>query len=495
MRVLMLNPPFLPRFSRTSRSPAISKGGCVYYPIWMGYATGVLEQADHNVKLVDATAASLNHEQVYEQAESFSPKMIVVDTVTASYNNDIRVAEHLKEQFPESFIVMVGDMVTTMPEETLKKTDSVDAVARGEYDFTLRDLAAQLGNGKRIEKVEGLSWVDRSSGEKKVVHNAERQSIQGEELDKMPFVSDVYSRHLNIEDYFYPSVLYPEVTIITGRGCYYRCTFCKWPQTLTSHLYRARSIQNVADEFEWIQDNLPQVKDIMVEDDTLTQDRKRTAELCGELVSRKTKIAWTCNARADLDYDTMHKMKQGGCRLMCVGFESGVQQILDNIRKGTKIDKIKEFMNDSKKADLLVHGCFMMGNKGETKETIKKTVEFAKELDPDTAQFFPIMVYPGTEAYRWAEENGYLTTTNWDEWLLPDGTHNTIISTPSLNSGELVRECDRARISFYLRPKFMTRKLKQVIMNPKDIPRTFISTLVFAKYLGKEINTTLFTKA
>ncbi|MDO8633700.1 MAG: radical SAM protein [archaeon] len=491
MKILMLNPPFYKKFSRTSRSPAVSKGGCVYYPIWMGYATGCLEQAGHNVKLLDATAASMDYEQVYKATEDFSPKMIVVDSVTASFNNDVTVVNELKQRFPESFIVMVGDMVTSIPDEAMNSTKNLDAIARGEYDFTLRDMAAELVNGKDLSKILGLSYRDN---EGKTVHNAPRQEISGEELDKFPFVSEVYSRHVVIEDYFYPSVLYPEVTIITGRGCYYRCTFCKWPQLLTGHSYRARSAKNLVDEFEWIADNLPQVKDIMIEDDTMTQDRKRTAEIADEIAIRGIKPTWTCNSRADLDYETMKKMKDAGCRLMCVGFESAEQQILNNIKKGTNVPKIREFMKDSKKAGILVHGCFMLGNQGETKETMKKTIEFAKELDPDTAQFFPLMVYPGTEAFKWAQENGYLTTKNWKEWLLPDGTHNTIISTPDVSADELVRACDRGRIEFYLRPKFIARKFRQIVFNPRDIPRTVISTFVFAKYLKRHLQREVLAK-
>ena len=484
MKILMLNPPFFKKFSRTSRSPAISKGGCVYYPIWMGYATGCLEQNGHNVKLVDSTAASLDFDQAYKIAEDFSPEMIVVDTVTASFNNDVNVVNELRQKFPDAFITMVGDMVTAIPDEAMNTAKGVDAITRGEYDFTLRDLAHELKHGKDLSKVLGLTYRDQEGN---VIHNAPRPEITGEELDKFPFASEVYSRHVVIEDYFYPSVLYPEVTIITGRGCYYRCTFCKFPQLLTGHSYRARSVKNVVDEFEWIANNLPQVKDIMIEDDTMTQDKKRIIALADEVANRGIKPTWTCNARADLDYETMRRMKEAGCRLMCVGFESAEQQVLNNIKKGTNVAKIREFMKDSKKAQLLVHGCFMLGNNGETKETIRKTINFAKELDPDTAQFYPLMVYPGTEAFKWAQQNNYLTTKNWSEWLLPDGTHNTIISTPEVSADELVRACDKGRIEFYLRPQFMFRKLKQIIMNPKDIPRTAISTMVFAKYLKRHV--------
>lgn len=480
MKILMLNPPFLFRFSRTSRSPAISKGGCVYYPIWMGYATGVLEKAGHDVKLLDCPASGMTLEQVVWLVEDWKPELIVVDSVTASFNNDVKVTETLKDTRPEAFTIMVGTHVGALPEMSLRASRKIDAVARGEYDFILRDLASVLEQKKPLDTVLGITYWN---GDGKIKFTPNMPPIEQDGLDDMPFASEVYSRHIRIRDYFYPSVLWPEVTIITGRGCKYRCTFCKWPQTLTGHSYRARSVKNVVDEFEWISKNLPYVKDIMIEDDTLTQDKARTIELCKEVQARGLNATWTCNSRADLDLETMQWMKKGGCRLMCVGFESADQQILNNIKKGTRIEKIEQFMVDSKKANLLVHGCFMMGNNGETKETIKKTVEWAKKLEPDTAQFFPIMVYPGTEAFRWAQQGGYLTTQNWDEWLTPEGTHNTIISTEHVKANELVAACDWARKEFYWRPEYIASRLKLMVTQPREAPRLIMGAKTFAKYL------------
>jgi anaerobic magnesium-protoporphyrin IX monomethyl ester cyclase len=482
MKILMLNPPFIHKFSRTSRSPAISKGGCVYYPIWMAYATGVLEKTGFEVKLIDAPAHNQNYEEIEKIALNFKPKLIVIDSVIASFKNDSLIAEKLKEKLPEAFIVMVGVHSSALPEECLKKASAVDAVTVHEYDFILRDLAKALNEKKPLANVKGL--VYRKPGTKnEFIKNPLMPLITPKELDEIPFVSEVYKRHLKIEDYFYPSVLYPEVTIMTGRGCKYRCTFCMWPQTLTLRPYRARSVKNVVDEFEWIKKNLPKVKDVMIEDDTLTQDKERTIELCRELIAKKINLPWTCNSRADIDLETMQWMKKAGCRLMCVGFESGVQEILNNIKKGTTIPKIKEFMKESKKAGILVHGCFMMGNKGETKESIKETIKFAKELDPDTAQFFPIMVYPGTEAFNWAKENNFLTTEDWEKWLLPTGEHNTIVSTDKLTAQELNQACNEARKEFYMRPSYIGRKIIQGITNPKEFPRLFKSGKTFFKYL------------
>jgi len=480
MKVLMLSPPFLFRFSRTSRSPAISKGGCVYYPIWMGYATGILEQAGHEVKLIDAPANGMTNDDVIALVKEWKPELMVLDTVTASFKNDVKVLEALKKVNPNSFAIMVGTHVGALPEESLLASQKIDAVARGEYDYIIRDLAETLEKNKPLEGVLGITYRDKDG---KVKFTANTPPLETEDLDAMPFVSDVYNRHLKVKDYFYPSVLFPEVTIITGRGCKFRCTFCKFPQTLTGHSYRARSPKNVVDEFEWISKNLPYVKDIMIEDDTLTQDKERMIEICKEIENRNLKVTWTCNARADVDLETMKWMKKTGCRLLCVGFESSSQEILNNIKKGTRIEKIEQFMKDTKNANILVHGCFMLGNRGETKETIKQTVEWAKKLDPDTAQFFPLMLYPGTEAYKWADENNFLKTRNWEEWLTPEGTHNTLLSTDKLTAKELVEGCDWGRKEFYMRPSYILGRLRLALTQPRETRRLLMGGRTFMKYL------------
>ncbi len=489
MRIVTINPPLLiagkeqNKFSKDSRSPAVSKGGCVYYPFWLAYTTGLLESEGHDVKLVDAPARGNTNEETLRMVADFQPELVIVQTVTASFYNDIDFCEKLRTIYPNVFVALSGDHVTAMPTESINTSRAVDAVVLGELDFTARDLALALEQEHNLGTVNGLVWKRRTGNAEQIVYNAPREFASGEDLDKIPFVSKIYKKHLVIEDYFYPSVLYPEVTIWTARGCKYRCTFCKYPQLTTSHQYRARSVKSVVDEFEWISKNLPQVKDIMIEDDTFTQDRERTIAVCKEVIDRKLKITWTVNARADLDFETMDWMKKAGCRLLCVGFESGVQEILNNVKKGTTVQKIRKFMDESKKAKMLIHGCFMLGNKGETKETIKKTIAFAKDLDPDTAQFFPLMVYPGTEAFEWAKKEGFLTTQNWNEWLLPDGTHNTIISRPGLSAEELVEACDQARLAFYLRPKYVLRKVWQGISNPREFPRLVKSGFTFYKFL------------
>lgn len=392
MNILMLNPPFHPNFSRSSRSPAVSKSGTLYYPIWLAYATGLLEKNGFNVKLIDAPAGNLHIDDVMKIIEDFKPELVVVDTSTPSIINDVEVIDAIKENY-DCFLVAVGTHVSALADESMQMSQNIDAIARREYDYTVLELAKSLGDGSDLKNIDGLTF--RENGE--VVHNPDRELIQ--DLDELPFASEVYKKHLNIEDYFYSANLYPEITIVTGRGCPHRCIYCIMPQVMTGHRYRLRSIEKVVDEMEYIKTEFPQVKEIFFEDDTMTVNRKRTQELCDEIIKRGLKITWSTNSRADIDLETLKKMKAAGCRLLCVGFESGDQEVLDNIGKRLKIAQVREFAVNVKKTGILIHGCFLVGNPGETKETMEKTLQLAKDINPDTAQFFPIMVYPGTSVY------------------------------------------------------------------------------------------------
>ncbi len=477
MKILVLNPPFFEKYSRSSRSPAKTKGGTIYYPLWLAYATGVLEQNNHNVKLIDAPAQNLSQQDVKEIALSFKPDLIVSDSSTASIYNDASFVSELKKE-TGAFCVLVGTHVSALPEWTLKTFPDIDAVAIHEYDYILRDLAEELSKNKPdLKEVRGLAWRNNN----KITINKPMPLIT--DLDSIPFVSKVYKKHLNVKDYFYSANLYPEITIVSSRGCPYHCKFCVWPQTLMGHNFRTRSIDNILDEMEYIQKEFPEVKEIMFEDDTFTVDKWRVLEFSKKYKERGLSITWSANARADLDLETLQAMKNSNCRLLCVGIESAEQKILDNIGKGTTVEGIRNFMKASKKAGILVHGCFIFGNQGETKETIRKTIEFAKELDPDTAQFFPIMVYPGTKTYEEFKQKGYLITNDFRQWLNKEGQHNTIVSRPGLSNKELVYFCDLARKEFYMRPKYIFKKIVQAITNPKEAIRILKSSKTFFKYL------------
>jgi len=480
MKILMLNPPFLPKYSRFSRSPAVTKSGTIYYPIWHAYATGVLEEEGHEVKLVDAPAEGLGKEDCYKITREFSPDMTVVYTSTPSIYNDAEIAGNIKDMLPGSFIVLTGPHVSALPEESLDIDSRVDAVARHEYDMTLLELASRLSASDPLENVAGITFRRGDS----FITTGDREYIP--DLDSLPFVSAVYKKHLRIESYFYAHCRFPVVSIFTSRGCNARCNYCVYPEQMFGRKQRQRSPENIVEEFEYIQKDLPQVKEVLIDDDTFSFNQEHTIRFCELMIKKKIKLPWTVECRANLKYETMVMMKKAGCRLIVVGFESADDGILKGMKKGITVDRMKRFVSDARRANIMIHSCFMVGNKGETRETLMKSLEFAKEINADTSQFFPLMVYPGTEAYVWAKENGYLTTTDFREWLTEEGLHNCVVSTPELSSKDLVEFCDYARRKYYLNPKYLSYKLMFVLRSPEELFKTLKSARVFVKYLFRK---------
>lgn len=461
--------------------------------------------------------------------------LFVVETSTPSIESDAAFCKKLKEKYPQAFVYMVGTHPTATAEETLTNYPWVDGIARREYDFTISKFA------KVIETFYANNWSERSNttketikdqngvsretrggivesesnGEKSVCDNAESEgnfdaalaSLRGisyrsrsdgsikhnpdaeyiTDLDEIPLASDFIKRHLDYKDYFFAAAEYPEIQIFTGRGCPCRCNFCVYPQTMHGHGYRLRSPQNVVEEFKYIADNFPDVKEIVIEDDTFTINRKRVTEICDLLIETglNKRFKWLCNARVNtLDLDTMKLMKKAGCRLVIPGIESGTQEVLDNIKKGTTIGEIREYIKNTKKAGLLVHACYMVGNQGETRETMEKTLKLALELNTDTAQFFPLIPYPGTEAYEWNKARGYIKN-GYTGYCKEDGTHNCVLDLPGISGEEMVKFCNDARKKYYLRPGYILHRLVMGLKDPNDLKRSLKAFGQFRKYLFK----------
>lgn len=484
MEILVLNPPFkteFGRFSRTSRSPAVTKSGTIYFPFWLSYAVGVLDkEKKFDISFIDACAANISEDELYKKVRAHNFKLIVVDTSTPSIYNDLKIAGNLKEIFPDSIVTLVGTHPSALPEETLKLDRRIDCIAIGEYDYTIKDLAYAVLNKKDISAVNGL--VIRKGD--RFIKTPQKEPIGN--LDELPFVTRVYEKYLNIKDYFFTASLYPMVMLITGRGCPFHCFFCVYPQVFHSRKYRFRSPENVAEEFLYIQKNFPFVKEIGIEDDTFTANIPRARRICELLIERKSKIKWYCNVRVNLDHETMRLMRKAGCILVTVGFESASNRILKNIKKNITREDIKRFCSDVKRAGILVHGCFMAGFPGETHKDLEETLEFAKMLNTDTMQFYPLIPYPGTEAYKWAIENNFLESDSFDQWCTPDGEHNCVIRNEKLSREEIMDFCDRAVKEYYFRPRYIAKKLGSFMRRPEDIVRTLKSFSIFIKSLRRE---------
>ncbi len=479
MKVYMLNPPYYPNFGRSMRWQDTGRAGTLYYPIWLSYATGVVEQ-NHSVRLVDAPAWNWGKEEVMDDVKRFKPDLIVIDTSFPSLNNDIEIVQGFKT-FYDGKAVLVGPPASQFSEKILSN-DGIDIVARYEYDFTIKEIADALEDGRNLRDIQGISYKN----EKKIFHSPNKPFLSSEDLDNIPFVSKVYKKHLNIEDYFLSSSINPEVQIFTGRGCPSQCTFCSWPVTLTGRKYRPRSIFNLLDELEWIQDNI-NVREVFFEDDTFTIDKKRVKMFCREYKDRGLDIVWTCNVRADVDYYTLNEMKKVNCRLLIVGYESGSPQILRKIKKGITIKQMKDFARNAKKAGLLIHGDFIIGLSGETKETIIETRKLIDEVKPDLLQVSVASPFPGTEFYKWCKNNNYLVTEDPNEYLDKDGHQKSIISYPWLTAEEITKEVNDILKKYYLSISYIPLALRQIIRKNGfyELKRILFSIKNFLGYIWK----------
>lgn len=472
MKIFFINPPFKAeygKFSRESRSPCIGHSGVLYYPLWLIYAAAYAKKCSHEVHFLDAPAKLLNTEQSLDiiKNDGENTELFVVNTSTPSIYSDCSFCDEIKKLYPSAFVVLVGTHPSATVDETFTFSNAIDGIARREYDLIIKNLADALQNKDDLSTVKGLSY--RKDG---VVHNNE-DATYIENLDEIPFASEFIKEYLDVNDYVFPASALPEIQIFTGRGCPAKCNYCVYPQTLHGHRYRLRSVDNVIAEFEYIIKNFPEVKQVVIEDDTFTVNKKRTVEFCEKMIESgmNKKIRWLCNARVNLDLETMKLMKKAGCKLIIPGIESVDQTILNNIRKGITVEQIENYIKNARKAGLMVHACYMVGNKGETKETMERTLKAAMRFKTDTMQFFPLIPYPGTEAYRWAKENGYIVQ-GYDQYLKEDGTLNCVISTNELSSDDLVAFCAHARKKYYLRPWYILHRIKRGLTDIEDFKRS-----------------------
>ena len=389
-------------------------------------------------------------------AEAKNYDHVIINTSTPSLRNDCKVAEAIKSQKPATKIGFIGAHTAVLPTETLKASPAIDWVGRKEFDFTCKEVA----EGRPLSEVNGLSW--RRDG--KIVHNPERELIQN--MDSLPWVTDVYKRDLQIEKYSIGYLKDPYVSLYTGRGCPAQCTFCLWPQTIGGHKYRVRSADNVAAEMAHAKKLFPQVQEFFFDDDTFTANLPRAREIAQKL--KPLGLTWSCNSRANVNYDTIKLMKDCGLRLFLVGYESGNQEILNRIKKGINIAEAKQFTKSCKELGVIIHGTFILGLPVETKETIEETIQYAMELDVFSIQVSLAAPYPGTELYEMARQNGWFAKKDKTDIIHDDGLQQSTLEYPGLSKEEIYESVDRFYRTYYLRPKPILRIVK-TMLEDKDV--------------------------
>ena len=463
LKTLFLNPPSFENFDggAGSRWPATREIESYWYPVWLAYPTGMLEGA----RLLDAPPHHVSAEETIRTCRDY--ELLVLFTSTPGFPGDVRIAEAIKDSNPHIKIGFVGPHVSVLPEKSLQECKAIDFVARGEFDYTICEYA----QGKSLEEILGISFR-RNGG---VVHNPDRPQIQN--LDVLPHVTDVYRRDLDVRRYNVPFLLHPFVSLYTTRGCPAQCTFCLWPQTLSGHPWRKRSSDDVAREMAKAREYWPYVKEFFFDDDTFNIQKARTIELCAKL--KPLGITWSCTSRVTTDYETLKAMKEAGCRLLIVGYESGDQQILKNIKKGATVERARQFTKDCHKLGLVVHGDFILGLPGESHETINNTIRFAKELDVETIQVSVAHAYPGTELHEFATKNGFMTA---ESKMVDEAGHQMVqIEYPGLPAAEILDAVHRFYDEYYFRPKAVYRILRKAAFDGYERKRLYKEARTFLK--------------
>jgi len=301
------------------------------------------------------------------------------------------------------------------------------------------------------------------------------------DMDELPWVTPVYKRDLTINNYFIGYLKHPYVSFYTGRGCRSKCTFCLWPQTVGGHRYRVRSAHSVIDEVSWIKQNLPEVKEIFFDDDTFTDFRPRAEEIARGL--GRLGVTWSCNAKANVPYETLKVMKDNGLRLLLVGYESGNDQILHNIRKGLRTDIARRFTSDCRKLGITIHGTFILGLPGETAQTIRETIQFAVDINPHTIQVSLAAPYPGTQLYREAVENGWLTENEQLNLVNSQGVQLAPISYPHLSAAEIYHAVETFYRRFYFRPRKIAELTAEMLTSWELTKRRLREGVEFFRFL------------
>ena len=455
MKTLLLNPPSFEGFDggASSRWPATREIESYWYPVWLGYPAALIPES----RLLDAPPHGVSPDETVRISTDYD--FVVLFTSTPGFYSDVRLAEMMKVAKPGLKIAFVGPHVTTLPDQSLAASEAIDFVTHKEFDYTVTEFAS----GKPLEEIKGVSF--RKDG--KIVNTGPRPQI--ENLDALPWVTDIYKRDLDVPRYNVPFLLHPYISFYTTRGCPALCTFCLWPQTFDGHPWRTRSAPDVAAEVKHALNLFPNIEEIFFDDDTYTIRKTRVLELC-ELF-KPLKFTWSCTSRVHVDLETLKAMRAAGCRLFIVGFESGDAQILKNIKKGATIDQAREFMKNCKKAGIVVHGDFIVGLPGETPETIEKSVKFAQELDCETIQVSVAHAYPGTELYDYGRANGFLRT---DVEMIDEGGHQLPhMEYPGLSRAEMMQAVEYFYDKYYFRPRVVARIVKKAVFNSKERRRLY----------------------
>lgn len=419
-----------------------------YPPLGLLYIASCLEKENHKVEFLDFDNDNMNKSKFTSFFTHFKPDMVGITATTSTFNHTKQLSSYIKE-LSDIPIIVGGIHPTIVPEETLKYK-SIDFIVVGEGEISAVNLINELRKKKpKFSKIRGIGYKDAKTG--KIILTKPQPMI--ENLDILPFPA----RHLLKNEYVPPDALERPVTsIFTSRGCPGKCTYC-CTKNIFGQRMRFRSIKNVMEEIEMLLKN--SYKDIHIMDDNFTVHKQRVLEFRDEILKRgiKTHIVFSNGMRADkIDEEILTALKDIGVLAVGFGVESGNQKILDNIKKDIDLDTVRRAYRLSKKFGFETWGFFIIGLPGENKQTVRDTIEFAKELNPDFAKFLILKPYPGSEVFRQLSQDNLIFDYNYDNYgVYTKPVHNL----KELSAKDMLRLQQKAYKQFYLRPKKILQHL------------------------------------
>ena len=446
MKVLVTNPPWPgPGYGARSdvRWPHKRSDKFIEYPVYLAYVVAVLEKAGIEVEFIDAVVEELSISDFADAAAKTNPDMVVIECSTPSIEYDLLTAKSLKERMSDVFIVLIGSHPTFFHREIMRDNPQVDAICRGEFDLIVRDLAVAFSNGHKLDKVKGITYRDGQG----VQENEGRPLIRN--VDELPFPA----RHIVKSEYYRQGTFTGKrcTTMVSSRGCPHRCTYCLWPKTLYGNRFRARSAENVVAEIEQVVKDF-HIDEIYFDDDSLALNRARILRICQLINQKGIEVKWIPQCRVDsMDDEVVGAMKKAGCHYIRFGVESGSQRMLDIMKKGTTLAQIERAFDLCQKVGIRTQAFFLFGIPGETPQTIRESIEFAKKLRPDSAQFAVVVPHPGTELYEICQSKGWLEYESWEDF----SAGNCLIETEELSRNDVERARIQAYREFYFRSSYI----------------------------------------
>ncbi len=439
-----------------------------YPPLGLLMIGAILREDGHELKFIDIDAEHYDDIKLIDRIKNFNPDLVCLTSTTPTIGAAGHAARLVKEN--SSALVFLGGIHATIASEQCFKNTNFDFLAVGEGEITSHELVQNLAQGKNdFSNIKGL-W-SRNGNE--IIKGQPRPLI--ENLDALPFPAwDLVS---DLKNYQTPDAQhFPVMSIMTTRGCPFGCTYCCSKQ-IFGRQFRTRSKESLIKEIKYYIEKFG-VKELHIMDDVFTLDKNRTIEICRAIQAGNfhLTLSFANGIRADsIDDEVLQVLKDTGFEDLGFGVETGDEEILKSIKKNTTKDSMRRAFKLAKKFGFTTWGFFIIGLPGETKETIKKTVDFAIELDPDFAKFLILKPFPGSEVFNQLNERGYIKDYNFDNY----GVYTAPVHEfPHLSSKEMLKLQQRAYFKFYLRPK----KVWQHLMKLKSWTQ-LKSNLIMVKFL------------